>query len=320
MLRAGRRPGASRRRRDLPRDRFASRRRLARARVRGVHRGTCGPVVASKPHSSAFTPRRVPASSPLRAGLAVGSSRRERDGAGVRDRPRSPPGSPARGSPSVGGRRASTPDQHTEVEVRFEPVGEPRPGSRWNIADWDTRAGRSRGAPPLSRRRLPAPPRRLVERASGVAAKGDGVSRASIDVVRSLALALPEVEESQLFGTPDFRVRGKIFATARHGEGICMLKLPASHPGGDGGDPARMFSACRPAAGPEHGATYADTDKIDPDLLKDLLELAAAANVAPKKLAATHEPNDPRIAEWPTASNHLPAPGSRGLERRSRRP
>lgn len=38
--------------------------------------------------------------------------------------------------------------------------------------------------------------------------------------VRSLALALPEAEESAHQGTPDFRVRGKIFAT-----------LPPAHPG-----------------------------------------------------------------------------------------
>jgi len=48
----------------------------------------------------------------------------------------------------------------------------------------------------------------------------------SLDLIRRLALALPETTESAHFGTPDFRVGGKIFATARVSEPLAMLKLP----------------------------------------------------------------------------------------------
>jgi hypothetical protein len=114
------------------------------------------------------------------------------------------------------------------------------------------------------------------------------MSQPSIDVVRPLALALPEVEESQHFGTPDFRVRGKIFATARHNEALCMLKLPLHIQEAMVESRPDVFSL-PPGGWAKHGATYADTDKIDPDLLKDLLDLAWR-RTAPKKLAAAHDP------------------------------
>jgi hypothetical protein len=111
----------------------------------------------------------------------------------------------------------------------------------------------------------------------------------SLDLIRRLALALPETTESAHFGTPDFRVGGKIFATARLGEPVAMVKLPPhiqeamlqAHPG--------VFI---PAAGAwgRGGSTLVDTEKVDPDLLKELLALAWR-QVAPKKLAATHLPD-----------------------------
>ena len=112
------------------------------------------------------------------------------------------------------------------------------------------------------------------------------MTRSSVDIVRPLALALPEVEESQHFGTPDFRVRGKIFATARHHEALCMLKLPLHIQEAMVENRPDVFSL-PPGGWAKHGATYADADKIDPDLLKDLLNLAWR-QVAPKKLAAAH--------------------------------
>jgi hypothetical protein len=113
------------------------------------------------------------------------------------------------------------------------------------------------------------------------------MSRPSIDVVRPLALALPEVVESQHFGTPDFRVRGKIFTTARHAEALCMMKLPPHIQEAMVTSRPDVFSL-PPGGWAKHGATYANTDKIDLDLLKDLLDLAWR-RAAPKKLAAAHE-------------------------------
>ena len=112
------------------------------------------------------------------------------------------------------------------------------------------------------------------------------MTRPSIDLVRRLALALPQTEESSHFGTPDFRVRGRIFATARHHEALCMLKLPLHIQAAMVENQPDVFSL--PPGGWARGeATHADTDKIDPDLLRDLLDLAWR-QTAPKKLAAAH--------------------------------
>jgi len=108
----------------------------------------------------------------------------------------------------------------------------------------------------------------------------------SIAVIRPLALALPEVAESQHFGTPDFRLRGKIFATARHSEAICMVKLPLHIQEAMVENQPDVFGL-PPSGWAKHGATYVNTDKIDPDLLKDLLDLAWR-KAAPKKLSAAH--------------------------------
>ena len=48
----------------------------------------------------------------------------------------------------------------------------------------------------------------------------------TLETVRELALALPEVEEQDHWGRPSFRVRAKIFATLWPAEQRAMLKLP----------------------------------------------------------------------------------------------
>jgi hypothetical protein len=47
--------------------------------------------------------------------------------------------------------------------------------------------------------------------------------------VRRVALSLPHSEERQHMGKPDFRVRGKIFASLPPGQGIVVLKLAPDH-------------------------------------------------------------------------------------------
>jgi hypothetical protein len=47
----------------------------------------------------------------------------------------------------------------------------------------------------------------------------------TVDDFHSLALSLPEASESAHMGHPDFRVRGKIFATIWTDEGWGMVKL-----------------------------------------------------------------------------------------------
>jgi hypothetical protein len=60
------------------------------------------------------------------------------------------------------------------------------------------------------------------------------------DAFRKLALELPEAEESAHMGHPDFRVRGKIFATLGPEEAYGVIMLPA--------DRQRVFVDASPEA------------------------------------------------------------------------
>ncbi len=111
------------------------------------------------------------------------------------------------------------------------------------------------------------------------------MSVSSLPLMRRLALALPETVESSHMGTPDFRVGGKIFATARHESTVAMLKLPLHIQEAMITERPDVFSL--PGGWGKHGATLVQTDKVDPDLLKDLLNLAWR-QVAPKTLVARH--------------------------------
>ena len=92
----------------------------------------------------------------------------------------------------------------------------------------------------------------------------------SVEEVARLALALPGVVQDQHVGTPDFRVGGKIFCTARTHQRLAMVKLPleiqtaviSGHP-----------EAISPAAGAwgRGGSTLVRTDLVSADLLADLI-------------------------------------------------
>lgn len=64
------------------------------------------------------------------------------------------------------------------------------------------------------------------------------------DRLRAICLALPEAEERETWGDPTFRVRSKIFALERSGDGRVSLWCKAP-PGSQhvlvGADPARFF-------------------------------------------------------------------------------
>lgn len=90
--------------------------------------------------------------------------------------------------------------------------------------------GKTRAAPakPAARTAKSATPRRIAAAATGAAAKApavkkpvvkkpavrkaSSVARMSLDAVRTIVAALPAVEEGTSYGTPAFRVRGKLFA------------------------------------------------------------------------------------------------------------
>lgn len=108
----------------------------------------------------------------------------------------------------------------------------------------------------------------------------------SVEPVAAVALTLPETVQGRHFDIPDFRVRGKIFCTARTGEPLAMVKLPQElqtavmnrHP-----------EAISPAAGAwgRQGSTLVRTDLVPAPLLADLI-VSAWCHVAPKTLKAAY--------------------------------
>ncbi|HEX4741855.1 MAG TPA: MmcQ/YjbR family DNA-binding protein [Caulobacteraceae bacterium] len=102
--------------------------------------------------------------------------------------------------------------------------------------------------------------------------------------IRRLAMALPEVIESDHHGSPSFRVRGKIFCTIRPGGTRMMVKLDS--------DDQHNLCAGRPDVlepvpgyWGQKGSTFADLSKLDPAFAEALLRLAYA-NVAPQRLVS----------------------------------
>ncbi|MCA9518798.1 MAG: MmcQ/YjbR family DNA-binding protein [Myxococcales bacterium] len=110
----------------------------------------------------------------------------------------------------------------------------------------------------------------------------------TLDDYRRIALSLPETEERSHFEQPDFRVKGKIFATM-HKDGLtgalkieplAQAALVAAHP-----------DALTPASGAwgRSGWTTVTFAAIDADLAERLVRDSWRL-VAPKKLAATLPP------------------------------
>lgn len=107
------------------------------------------------------------------------------------------------------------------------------------------------------------------------------------DDFRRLALALSETEERQHFGTPDFRVRGKIFATLGYPDaafGVVML-TPEDQAMRVEAAP-EIFSPVKGAWGAK-GSTQVRLDAADEAAVVGTL-WAAWRKVAPKNLAAEH--------------------------------
>jgi hypothetical protein len=106
------------------------------------------------------------------------------------------------------------------------------------------------------------------------------------DQFRKLALRLPEAAESAHMAHPDFRVRGKIFATLGYPDDRhAMVKLtPGQQADCMDADPSEAFA---PAAGKwgQRGATTVLLKAAKQDLVRSALE-DAWRNVAPKKLVA----------------------------------
>ena len=104
---------------------------------------------------------------------------------------------------------------------------------------------------------------------------------------RRVALSLPEAEESAHMGHPDFRVRGKIFASLGYPDGAhAMLILPVE-------EQARLVGAnpdaFAPAAGAwgRNGATAVRLSAADADAVENAIAIAWCKR-APKRLLQKH--------------------------------
>src|SRR5947209_20579613 len=102
-----------------------------------------------------------------------------------------------------------------------------------------------------------------------------------------MALNLPEAAESAHVGHPDFRVRGKIFATLGPGEAWGMVKLTPEQQEQFVHAEPEVFAPI-PGGWGRRGATKVHLELATEDNLHPAL-VAAWRNVAPKRLAREHE-------------------------------
>jgi hypothetical protein len=108
------------------------------------------------------------------------------------------------------------------------------------------------------------------------------------DEFRSLALSLPEAFESAHMGHPDFRVRGKIFATLGYPEGGWgMVKLTPDQQGRCVRAEPTVFAPI-PGGWGRRGATRVDLAAATEAVVRPAL-VTAWRNVAPKRLAQDHD-------------------------------
>jgi hypothetical protein len=107
------------------------------------------------------------------------------------------------------------------------------------------------------------------------------------DEFRALALALPEAEEGEHMGHPDFRIRNKIFASLAPDESWGMVKLtPAQQKSFRFAEP----KVYQPMTGAWGKMGYTKVCLAVADELTVRQALAAAwRNTAPKKLAEQYE-------------------------------
>ncbi len=108
----------------------------------------------------------------------------------------------------------------------------------------------------------------------------------TVAAARQLALSLPETEEKSHFGTPDFRVKNKIFATVKADKQLVMVKLSAV-------DQSVFCSFDKgiiypvPGGWGRQGATYIELKKVKKAMLLDALT-TAWKQVAPRKMVAKY--------------------------------
>ena len=104
---------------------------------------------------------------------------------------------------------------------------------------------------------------------------------------RKLALSLPETEEKEHMGHPDFRVRGKIFATLGPEEDWGMVKLTPEQQAEHMAAEPEVFEPASGAWG-RGGATIVQLAKAKKSAVGEAM-LSAWRNTAPKRLVSEFE-------------------------------
>jgi hypothetical protein len=111
--------------------------------------------------------------------------------------------------------------------------------------------------------------------------------RMTADEFRSLALSFPEATEAAHMNHPDFRVRGKIFATLGPDETWGMVKLTADQQATFIRTEPGVFHPASGAWG-RRGATIVRLADADAASVRQAL-IAAWRNTAPKRLAQEYD-------------------------------
>jgi hypothetical protein len=107
------------------------------------------------------------------------------------------------------------------------------------------------------------------------------------DAFRRLALSLPETAEAAHMGHPDFRVKGKIFATLGPGEKWGMVKLTPEQQDQFMQAEPDVFAPCAGAWG-ERGCTNVKLRAANKETVRQAL-LTAWRNTAPKGVVQQFE-------------------------------
>jgi hypothetical protein len=113
--------------------------------------------------------------------------------------------------------------------------------------------------------------------------KNDGAVTMTSQEFRELALSLPEAAEAAHMGHPDFRVRGKIFATLGPDEAWGMAKLTPEQQAVFVRTEPKVFQPVNGAWG-RRGCTYIRLEAATEPSVRQALT-AAWRNTAPKRLA-----------------------------------
>lgn len=112
----------------------------------------------------------------------------------------------------------------------------------------------------------------------------------TLATARQAALALPETEEKSHFNTPDFRVKGKIFASLHTDKYYMMVKLnPIDQSVFCAFDKNVIFPV--PGGWGKKGATFINLKKVRKAMLADALT-TAWKTAAPSGLRKHYFPGD----------------------------